>query len=111
MGHFFYEKETVTCGRKEKLENEIGENLSLEKRKKEKRPARRKNSPEMKDDSQDRLRQTYLSAHTRSQYLISRQQAATALGKNQMYTRACYICLRAALWIHGPTYRRRVNAF
>ena len=74
MSHFFYEKETVTCGRKEKLENVIGENLSLEKRKKEKRPARRKNSPEMKDDSQDRLRQIYLSAHTRSQYLISRQQ-------------------------------------
>ena len=64
MSHFFYEKETVTCGRKEKLENVIGENLSLEKRKKEKRPARRKNSPEMKDDSQDRLRQIYLSAHT-----------------------------------------------
>ncbi len=56
MSHFFYEKETVTCGRKEKQENEIGENLSLEKRKKEKRPARRKNSPEMKDSSQDRLR-------------------------------------------------------
>ena len=53
----------MTCGRKEKLENVIGENLSLEKRKKEKRPARRKNSPEMKDDSQDRLRQIYLSAH------------------------------------------------
>ena len=54
----------MTCGRKEKLENVIGENLSLEKRKKEKRPARRKNSPEMKDDSQDRLRQIHLSAHT-----------------------------------------------
>jgi hypothetical protein len=35
MSHFFYEKETVTCGRKEKQENEIGGNLSLEKRKKE----------------------------------------------------------------------------
>jgi hypothetical protein len=57
-------RRTVTCGRKEKQENEIGENLSLEKRKKEKRPARRKNSPEMKDNSQDRLRQIYLSAHT-----------------------------------------------
>ena len=56
MSHFFYEKETVTWGRKEKQENEIGENLSPEKRKKEKRPARRKNSPEMKDNSQDRLR-------------------------------------------------------
>jgi hypothetical protein len=56
MSHFFYEKETVTCGRKEKQENKIGENLSLEKRKKEKRPARRKNSPELKDNSQDRLR-------------------------------------------------------
>jgi hypothetical protein len=56
MSHFFYEKETVACGRKEKQENEIGENLSLERRKKEKRPARRKNSPELKDNSQDRLR-------------------------------------------------------
>jgi hypothetical protein len=61
MSHFFYEKETVRCERKEKQENEIGENLSLEKRKKEKRPAKRKNSPEMKDNSQDRLRQIYLS--------------------------------------------------
>jgi hypothetical protein len=56
MSHFFYEKETVTCRRKEKQEYKIGENLSLEKRKKEKMPARRKNSPEMKDNSQDRLR-------------------------------------------------------
>jgi len=54
--HFIYEKEKVTCGRKEKQENKIGENLSLEKRKKEKMPARRKNSPELKDNSQDRLR-------------------------------------------------------
>ena len=46
----------MTCGRKEKQEHKIGQNLSLEKRKKEKRPARRKNSPEMKDNSQDRLR-------------------------------------------------------
>jgi len=46
----------MACGRKEKRENEIGENLSLEKRKKEKMPARRKNSTEMKDNSQDRLR-------------------------------------------------------
>jgi hypothetical protein len=50
----------VTCGRKEKQENAIGENLSLEKRKKEKRPAGRKNSPELKDNSQDRLRLIYL---------------------------------------------------
>ena len=56
MSHFFYEKETVTCGRKEKQENKIGENLSLEKRKKETRPARRKNSPELKDNNQDKLR-------------------------------------------------------
>jgi hypothetical protein len=56
MSHFFYEKETVTCERKEKQEYKIGENLSLEKRKTEKMPARRKNSPEMKDNSQDRLR-------------------------------------------------------
>jgi hypothetical protein len=56
MSHFFYEKETVTCGRKEKRECKIGENLSLEKRKNEKMPARRKNSIELKDNSQDRLR-------------------------------------------------------
>jgi len=52
----FHEKETVTCGRKEKQAKETGENLSLEKRKKEKMPARRKNLTEMKDNSQDRLR-------------------------------------------------------
>ena len=46
----------MTCGRKEKQENKIGENLSLEKRKKEKMPANRKNSTELKDNSQDRLR-------------------------------------------------------
>jgi hypothetical protein len=56
MSHFFYEKETVICGRKEKQENKIGENLSLEKRKKEKRPARRKNSPELKDNSPESLK-------------------------------------------------------
>jgi hypothetical protein len=36
----------TTCGRKEKQENKIGENLSREKRKKEKMPVRRKNSIE-----------------------------------------------------------------
>ena len=56
MSHFFYEKETVICGRREKQENEIGENLSLEKRKKEKRTARRRNKRELKDNSQDSLR-------------------------------------------------------
>jgi hypothetical protein len=45
----------VTCGRKEKQENEIGESLRLEKRRNEKRPARGKNSPELKDNSQGRL--------------------------------------------------------
>ena len=55
-GSFFYEKETLICGRREKQENKIGENLSLEKRKKEKMPANRKNSTELKDNSQDRLR-------------------------------------------------------
>ena len=51
-----YEKETVTCGRKEKQAKETGENLSLEKRKKEKMHARRKNSTEMKGNSPDGLR-------------------------------------------------------
>ena len=46
----------MTCGRKEKQENKTGENLSLEKRKKEKMPARRKNSTELKGNSPDRLR-------------------------------------------------------
>jgi len=46
----------LTCGRKEKQANKIGENLSLEKRKIEKMPARRKNSTELKDNRQDRLR-------------------------------------------------------
>ena len=46
----------MTCGRKEKQESKIGGNLSLEKRKKEKTPARRKNSTELKDNSQDKLR-------------------------------------------------------
>jgi len=52
----FHEKENVACGRKEKQAKETGENLSLEKRKKEKMPARRKNLTEMKDNSQDRFR-------------------------------------------------------
>jgi len=56
MDHFFYEKETLICGRREKQENKIGENLSLEKRKIEKMPARRKNSTELKGNSPDRLR-------------------------------------------------------
>jgi len=46
----------VTCGIKEKQESEIGQNLSLGKRKKEKRLARRKSSPDLKDNSPDRLR-------------------------------------------------------
>ena len=46
MSRFFCKKEESTCGRKEKQENEIGENLSQGKRKKEKMPVRRKNSNE-----------------------------------------------------------------
>jgi hypothetical protein len=56
MSHFFYEKEMVACGRKEKQESEIGQSLSLEKRKNEKRLARKKNSPDLKDNNQDVLR-------------------------------------------------------
>ena len=66
MSHFIYEKEKVACGRKEKQAKGTGENLSLEKRKKEKMPARRKNLTEMKDNSQDRFRW-----HTRIQCLFS----------------------------------------
>ena len=43
----------MTCGRKEKQKNEIGENLSLEKRKRETMPARRRNSTELKDNWRD----------------------------------------------------------
>jgi len=46
----------ITCGRKEKQANKIGENHSQEKRKKEKMLVRRKNSTEQKDKSQDKLR-------------------------------------------------------
>jgi hypothetical protein len=46
----------LTCGRKEKQANEIGKNLSLGKRKREKKLARRKSSPDLKDNSPDRLR-------------------------------------------------------
>jgi hypothetical protein len=56
MSRFFYEKEKLTCGRKEKQENKTGENLSLEKRRIERTPANRKNSTELKDNRQDRLR-------------------------------------------------------
>jgi len=52
----FIKRRKVKWGRKEKQESEIGQNLGLGKRKKEKMPARRKNSLEMKDDNQDRLR-------------------------------------------------------
>jgi hypothetical protein len=46
----------VTWGRKEKQAKETVESLSLEKRKIEKMHARRKNSPEKKDNNQDELR-------------------------------------------------------
>jgi hypothetical protein len=46
----------VVCGRKEKQESEIGQSLSLGKRKKEKRLERRKSSPDLKDNNQDVLR-------------------------------------------------------
>jgi hypothetical protein len=55
MTHFF-EETMVTCGRKEKQENKIGGNLSLEKRKREKTPARRRNSTELKDNWPDKAR-------------------------------------------------------
>jgi len=64
MSHFICEKEVVTCGRKEKQENEIGQNLSLGRRRKEKRRARRKSLPDLKDRNPDRLRWIYLCART-----------------------------------------------
>jgi hypothetical protein len=56
MSHFKCEKEVVTWGGKEKQQNEIGQNLSLRKRRKEKRHARRKSLPGLKDGNPDRLR-------------------------------------------------------
>jgi hypothetical protein len=53
---FFHKKEKGKWERKEKQESEIGGNLSLGKRKKEKRFARRKSSPDLKGKSPDRLR-------------------------------------------------------
>ena len=55
MSHFFYEKETVICGRKEKQEYKIGENLSLRRRRRETISARRKSLPDLKDNSPGRL--------------------------------------------------------
>jgi hypothetical protein len=52
----FGRRRQVTCGRKEKQENEIGQNLSLEKRKKDKMRARRRNWPEMKGNNPDKRR-------------------------------------------------------
>jgi hypothetical protein len=46
----------VRCERKVKQENKTGENLSLEKRRKETLPASRRNSTELKDNSQDKHR-------------------------------------------------------
>jgi hypothetical protein len=56
MSHFICEKEVVTCGRKEKHQNEIGQNLSLGRRRKEKRHAKRKRVTDSKDIELDRLR-------------------------------------------------------
>jgi hypothetical protein len=50
------EKEVITWGRKEKQQNEIGQNLSLGRRRKEKRRARRKSLPGLKDGNPDLLR-------------------------------------------------------
>jgi len=56
MSHFICEKEVGTCGRKEKQQNKIGQSLSLGRRRKEKRRARRKSSTDLKDRNPDRLR-------------------------------------------------------
>ena len=54
----------MACGRKEKQENKTGGNLSLEKRSKEKMPARRRNSTELRDNSPDKFGQIHLGPHT-----------------------------------------------
>ena len=56
MHHFFCEREIGTCERKEKHESKIGKNLSLGRRRKEKKRARRKSLPDLKDNSPERLR-------------------------------------------------------
>jgi hypothetical protein len=56
MIHFICEKEVSTCQRKEKQQNKIGQNLSLGRKRKEKKRARRKRSPDLKDNSPERLR-------------------------------------------------------
>jgi hypothetical protein len=56
MIHFICEKEVSTCRRKEKQQNKIGQNLSLGRRRKEKKRARRKSLPDLKDNSPERLR-------------------------------------------------------
>jgi hypothetical protein len=56
MVQFICEKEVSTCRRKEKQQNKIGQNLSLGRRRKEKKHARRKSLPDLKDDSPERLR-------------------------------------------------------
>lgn len=49
----FMIRKRVSCVRKEKQENKIGENLSREKRKKEKMHARRRNLTELKGNWRD----------------------------------------------------------
>jgi hypothetical protein len=46
-------RKRVSCVRKEKQENKIGENLSREKRRKEKMHARRRNLTELKGNWRD----------------------------------------------------------
>ena len=45
----------VTCKRKEKLQNKIEHGLNLGRRSKEKRNVKRKNVPDLKGNSPDRL--------------------------------------------------------
>jgi hypothetical protein len=56
MSYFFCEKEGGTCGRKEKQDNKIGQNLSLGRRRRETINARRKSLLDLKGNSPDRLR-------------------------------------------------------
>jgi hypothetical protein len=55
MSHFICEKEVGTCGRKEKQQNKIGQNLNLGRRRNEKRRAKRKSLPDLNANDPDKL--------------------------------------------------------
>ena len=63
MSYFFCEKGGGTCGRKEKQDNKIGQNLSLRRRRRETISARRKSLLDLKDNSPERLKVDIFLVH------------------------------------------------